>query len=376
MYSKTIRVLVLLTVALCVAGTVPKPAESIAGKPPLTVVSHGGAYTKSQMLAYVRPYRQMRNRWVNVEEYNGGLAEIREQVRSLNVHWDVVDIKVSDAVRGCREGLFEKIDLSILSPSLDGAPATEDYYEGTIQDCMVGQSIFSTVIAYRSGQFSGKKPTTITDFFDIKNFPGARGLRKTPEINLEWALMADGVPPNQVYRVLSSESGIDRAFEVLDRIKGEIVWWTQGTQPPEMLLTGKVVMTSAWNGRIYNANKEHGEDFAIVWDGQIWDFEGWVIPKGTNNFKEALDFIAFSSDPKRMAKQTQYISYGPSRKSAIAIVDENVLRHLPTAEENARNSLQFNFRWWADNKVAIEERFAQWLSEGSWSYDFNALDKN
>jgi spermidine/putrescine-binding protein len=124
MYSKTIRVLVLLTVALCVAGTVPKPAESIAGKPPLTVVSHGGAYTKSQMLAYVRPYRQMRNRWVNVEEYNGGLAEIREQVRSLNVHWDVVDIKVSDAVRGCREGLFEKIDLSILSPSLDGAPAT------------------------------------------------------------------------------------------------------------------------------------------------------------------------------------------------------------------------------------------------------------
>ena len=188
--------------------------------------------------------------------------------------------------------------------------------------------------------------------------------------------MADGVPPNQVYRVLSSESGIDRAFEVLDRIKGEIVWWNKGTHPPEMLRAGKVVMTSAWNGRIYNAIKEHGEDFAIVWDGQIWDFEGWVIPKGTNNLKEALDFIAFSSDPKRMAKQTQYIAYSPSRKSAMAIVDDNVLRHLPTAEENARNSLQFNFRWWADNKVAIEERFAKWLSEGSWGYDFNALDKN
>ena len=35
-------------------------AEPIAGKPPLTVVSRGaGAYTKSQMLAFVNPYRQM-----------------------------------------------------------------------------------------------------------------------------------------------------------------------------------------------------------------------------------------------------------------------------------------------------------------------------
>ena len=376
MFSKTIRVIGLFAVILCVVITASEPTESAMGKPPLTIVSWGGAYTMSQMLAYVRPYRQMRNRWVNVEEYNGGLAKIREQVRSLNVKWDVVDMQLSDAIRGCKEGLFEKIDFAILSPSPDGTLAAKDYYDETLQDCVVGQNIWATVIAYRSSQFPGKSPITITDFFDVKNFPGARGLRKTAEINLEWALMADGVPPNQVYSVLSTDLGINRAFEVLDRIKGKIVWWDKGTHPLELLRTGKVVMTSVWNGRIYNSVKELGEDFVIVWDGQIRDLEVWVIPKGTNNLEEALDFLVFSSNPKRMAMQAQYIGYGPARKSSMAFIGDEVRRHLPTAKENARNALQFNFSWWADNKVAMEKRFSEWLSEKSWRYDFSADDRN
>ena len=135
-------------------------------------------------------------------------------------------------------------------------------------------------------------------------------------------------------------------------------------------------MTSAWNGRIYNSIKEFGEDFKIVWDGQIRDLEVWVIPKGTSNLEAALDFIAFSSDPKRMAMQAQYIAYGPARKSSMAFVGDEIRRHLPTAKENARNALQFNFLWWADNKVAMEERFAEWLGQESWRYDFSAPDRN
>ena len=88
-------------------------AEPIAGKPPLTVVSRGGAYTKNQMLAFVNPYREMTNRWVNVEDHNGGLAQIRKQVGSLNVKWDVVNIEIGHAIRACKEGLLEKIDHSV-----------------------------------------------------------------------------------------------------------------------------------------------------------------------------------------------------------------------------------------------------------------------
>jgi putative spermidine/putrescine transport system substrate-binding protein len=196
--------------------------------------------------------------------------------------------------------------------------------------------------------------------------------------NLEWALMADGVPADQIYRVLSTDSGVERALKVLDRIKGNIVWWEEGSQPVELLLNKKVAMTSAWSGRIFNAVNEGSENFAIIWDGQIWDMDMWVIPKGTANHKEALDFIEFASDPKRMAVQTDHIAYAPVRKSAMALIDDRVRKYLPTAKENAGNVLRIGYGWWATNPqaAAMEERFTQWRVEKPWRYNFNRLDGN
>jgi putative spermidine/putrescine transport system substrate-binding protein len=343
-------------------------AEPIAGKPPLTMVSRGGAYTKSQMLAFVNPYREMTNRWVNVEDHNGGLAQIRKQVGSLNVKWDVVNIEIGHAIRGCKEGLLEKIDHSVL-----GRSAADDFYPEGLQDCAVSQIVGAMVIAYNPDQLSSAKPSTLADFFDFKRFPGARGLRNSPVGNLEWALMADGVPVDQVYQVLSTDSGVDRAFKVLDRIKENIVWWEEGSQPVELLLNRKVVMTSAYSGRIFDANKGRSEDLAIVWDGQVRDAEVWVIPKGTANLREALDFIVFASDPKRMAVHAELGAYAPARKSALAFIDDSVRKHFPTAKENVGNVIGMGFKWWATNKKAIEieARFAQWRAEKTWSYEFD-----
>ena len=348
-------------------------AEPMAGKPPLTVVSTGGTYTKSLMLAYINPYRQMKNRWVNVEDYDLGLAQIRAQVRSLNVKWDVVDIDIASAIRGCEEGLLEKIDHSVL-----GKSAVDDFYPEALQDCAVGNIIYATVIAYNPDQLSSAKPSTLADFFDLERFPGARGLFNSPVGNLEWALMADGVPVDQVYQVLSTESGVDRAFKVLDRIKGNIVWWEDGSQPAELLRNRKVVMTSARSGRIFNAIKDRNEDLAIVWVGQLWDMAVWIIPKGTANLKEALDFIVFASDPKRMALQAELHAYAPVRKSAMALIDDSVRKYLPTAKENAGNVLRIDYKWWINNKQAIEikARFAQWRNEKPWRYNPNPLDES
>jgi putative spermidine/putrescine transport system substrate-binding protein len=363
----------LLAIAAFFVVTGSLQAEPIAGKPPLTVVSWGGAYTRSQMQAFIKPYRQMQNRWVNVEDYNGGLAQIRAQVRSLNVKWDVVDIEIANAIRLCREGLLEKIDHAVL-----GKSAVEDFYPVALQDCAVGENIYATVIAYNPDQLSAKKPSTLADFFDVDRFPGARGLRNSPIGNLEWALLADGVPADQIYRVLSTESGVDRAFNSLDRIKENIVWWEEGSQPAELLRNRKVVMTSAWSGRIFNAIKDRNADLAIVWDGQIWDMDMWVIPKGTSNLNEALDFIVFASDPKRMAVQADHIAYAPVRRSAMNFVDESVRKYLPTAKENARNVLRIGYEWWAtDGHVTgMEERFARWRHEKPWRYNFQPLDGN
>lgn len=358
----------LFAIATLIVFTGSLQAEPIAGKPPLTVVSRGGgAYMKSQMLAFVNPYREMKNRWVNVEVYNGGLAQIRKQVRSLNVKWDVVEIEVADAIRACEEGLLEKIDHSVL-----GESAVDDFYPEALQECAVGETIYAKVIAYNADQMVAEKPTVLADFFDLKRFPGARGLRNSPVVNLEWALMADGVPVDQVYQVLSTDSGVNRAFKVLDRIKENIVWWDDPLQPLELLRSKKVVMTSAYSGGILDAIKKRNEDLAIVWDGQAWDLMVWVIPKETVNLKEARDFIVFASDPKRMAVQANHIAYAPARKSAMAFIDDRVQKYLPTAKQNAANVLRIDHKWWITNKKAIEieARFAQWRVEKPWRYDF------
>ena len=284
----------------------------------LTVVSWGGAYTYSQVQAYHKPFSKQTGLQISSEDYNGGLAQIRVQVESENVKWDVVDLELSDAVRGCDDGLLQKIDLGMLPPAPDGTPAEEDFIPGTLTECAVGQIVWATVVAFDRTKFVDKRPWTIKDFFNVEDFPGKRGLRKSPRVNLEWALMADGVPNNQVYEVLTTSEGVDRAFAVLERIKPHVVWWEAGAQPPQLLADGEVAMTSAYNGRLYNAIFKEKKPFVIIWDAQVWDIDLWGIVKGTPNLAAALDFVKFATDTARLADQANYISYGPVRRSSMA----------------------------------------------------------
>lgn len=344
-------------------------AASAAYAGNLTVVSWGGGYTKSQVEAYHKPWEAMGGKKINSEDYNGGLAEVKAQVESGKVIWDLVDVELSDAVRGCDEGLLEEIDKSILPAGDDGTPATEDFIQGTLVDCGVASIVWSTIYAYDKTKFSGKAPMTMADFFNVKDFPGKRGLRKGPKANLEMALMADGVPAAEVYKVLSTKAGIDRAFAKLDGIKASTIWWEAGAQPPQMLADGEVVMTTAYNGRIFGAQATEKKPFEIVWDGQVWDLDLWVIPKGAPNKADALKFIAFSTDTKRNADQASWISYGPVRKSAAPLVAKHaeagidMKPHMPTAPANFKNALQNDFEFWADHQDELNEKFSAWLAK-------------
>ena len=222
----------------------------------ITVVSWGGAYTKSQVEAYHKPFlKACAGSKIKSQDYNGGIAEIKAQVEGKKVVWDIVDVELSDAIRACDEGLIERIDASKLPKGADGTPAKDDFLPGTLYDCAVANIVWSTIFAYDKTKFKGDVPKTMADFFDLKKFPGKRGLRKGAKVNLEFALIADGVPAKDVYKVLETKEGIDRAFKKLDTIKSSVVWWTAGAQPPQLLADGEVVMTTAYNGRIFKRGR-------------------------------------------------------------------------------------------------------------------------
>jgi putative spermidine/putrescine transport system substrate-binding protein len=254
-----------------------------------------------------------------------------------------------------------------LPAGADGTPAQDDFLEGTLHECAVANIVWSTIFAYDKSKMADG-PTTIGDFFDVAKFPGKRGMRKGPKANLEFALMADGVAAADVYDVLSTPEGVDRAFAKLDTIKGSMVWWEAGAQPPQLLADGEVAMTTAYNGRIFNAVAGEDKPFEIVWDGQIWDLDLWVIPKGAKNKDLAMEFLKFSTATEQLAAQASYISYGPARKSSGPLVgkyhnkDIDMGPQMPTAPVNLKNAVQNNFEFWADNQDQLNERFNAWLA--------------
>ncbi|MFJ3466653.1 extracellular solute-binding protein [Pseudomonas sp. NPDC090201] len=216
---------------------------------------------------------------------------------------------------------------------------------------------------YNTNAFKGQAPTTLADFFDLKKYPGKRGLRKAPQANLEWALMADGVPREKVYATLETEEGVARALAKLDTIKSQVIWWEAGAQPPQLLADGQVSMTSAWNGRIWAAQAKEKQPFKIIWDGQMYDIDVWAVPVGAPNKAKAMDFVRFATSSPVMADQSQYIAYGPTRTSAQSLVHADMKTHMPTDPQNFASALQVNSEWWGDHADELNERFNAWLAK-------------
>ncbi|WP_068117392.1 ABC transporter substrate-binding protein [Tropicimonas marinistellae] len=334
----------------------------------ISVMSWGGAYGKSQIEAYHKPFTEKTGIKVISVDADNPATPIKAQVEAGNVTIDVADVEYADAVRLCDEGLLEEIDPAILPDGADGTPAMDDFLPGAVTDCLVTTIVFSTIFAYDSTKFADTPPTSISDFFDLEAFPGKRGLRKGAKANLEMALMADGVAPEEVYEMLETDEGVDRAFAKLDTIKDSVVWWEAGAQPPQLLADGEVSMTTAYNGRIFNAAVGEGQPFVTVFDGQVYEYDGYVIPKGAPNLEAALDFLVFSTETEQLAEQAKWISYGPARKSSGPLVGlyqdgkTEMGPHMPTAAENLKKALPSDFEFWADRDTELNERFNAWLA--------------
>tara|TARA_B100000809_G_scaffold53157_1_gene48549 strand:- start:955 stop:2049 length:1095 start_codon:yes stop_codon:yes gene_type:complete len=355
-----------------VVSTMVGAALALPAAADVTVASWGGAYTMSQQKAYADTWKGGKANFVN---YNGGLGEVRTQVEAGNIQWDIVDVLPHEARVGCDEGLFEELPRDAFTPAADGTSMDDDTMVTVPNDCVVPQIFWSYVPFYQAGTFDGNpagNPKTIGDFFDVKKFPGKRGIHTWANALIEMALMADGVAAADVYKVMDTAGGIDRAFSKLDTIKDHAVFWSSGSKPLELVSSGEVSMALAYNGRIGAAVLSEGAKFVTNWDGQVLEEEWLVMLKGTKNKKEALEFMVHASAPAQQAGQAKWINYGPMRKSALAIIAAgepwfntgvNIMEHMPNAGEAMNNAVFANPEWWADNGDSISERFKAWMGQ-------------
>ncbi|WP_198586120.1 ABC transporter substrate-binding protein [Roseovarius salinarum] len=352
---------------ILVALALALPGAGRADEPPLTVVSWGGSYEAAQRKAIFTPFTEATGIAVEVKRYDGGIAELRD--RAAAEGWDVIDMLEADAISGCEAGLLAPLDPQALFGD-DAARLAGDMAPAVIRRCSLPQNVYATVMAYDDRAFPGVKPTRIEDFFDVARFPGKRAIRRSPDGILEWALLAEGVPPSQVYDLLSTDRGLRLAFRRLDSLRGHIIWWEDAATPPRLLEEGKAVMASGYNGRFFTAARRDGAPISVVWDGRLIAHDVWAISATADRPEAARRFLRFAVRPGPMARLAERIPYGPARRSALSRIGLGpetgipMRDHLPNAPQHGPRKLVRDSDWASHTRAMRQRRFEAWLEKG------------
>ncbi|TBU88662.1 ABC transporter substrate-binding protein [Phytopseudomonas dryadis] len=319
----------------------------------INVVSFGGSVREAQRQAFYRPFKEATDVLVVNGSYNGQFDKLRRMQAMQHVTWDVMEVESPELARGCEEGLFRPLSESLQREAGDLLP-------GALRPCGVGTFVWSMALAYDTERLS-QAPRNWADFWDVQRFPGGRGLRQGAKYNLEFALLADGVPASEVYTRLATAAGVEQAFRKLDELRPHIRWWQAGEEPVRRLADGGVVMSAAYSGRI-GAAQDQGAKLGLVWAGSIYDFDFWAIPRGSINVQEAERFIHFASQAEPQRAFAELIPYGPVNRQATSSLSAERAARLPTAEANMRDALAIGVDFWAEHGDALEQRFTAWLA--------------
>lgn len=318
----------------------------------IVVRDDGGIYTKAYEAVLYRPFTELTGiKVVGVQATAEPTAQIKSMVDAKSYTWDMAKISQPAVMLLSAGGKY------LEKHGLESDPVISKIPGQFMTPYGVGTNVYTTVLAYRTDKFKGRKaPASWADMWNVKDFPGRRALRKYPFDTIEEALLADGVSTNQVY-----PCNLDRAFASLDKISKQVaVWWTTGAQVEQMLGSGEIDLVATWASRAQSA-MANGAPVAIVWNQNIWGCDSWAILKGTPNADACREFIKFASDPKRMAALTNYFPAGVTQPEAFSFVKPDVARNCPTFPENIKNGIHINAAYWNQNQSTALERFNRWI---------------
>lgn len=318
-------------------------------KPDHIVVNHsGGAMGSAMRKAFINTFEKKYGIRV-VETSPVDFGKLRAMVDSGNVEWQVTEIGGQDSIRASKLNLVEKIDTKIVDRA--------NYPAKAQQPNVFASSVYTTIIGYRTDVFKGgTHPQSWADWWDVKKFPGARSMRNHPIDNIEFALIADGVPKDKLYPL-----DMDRAFRKLDQIKPHVAaWWTTGAQPAQLLLDKEVVLATGWNGRFYDLIKK-GAPIDIEWNEGALKQGSFVIPRGAKHQYWANKFLAEMAIPQQQAIYASEMGYPGLNLESLKYVDPKVKEYLPTNEKYLSKQFWIDDAWHAEHGAQAQERWNAWM---------------
>jgi putative spermidine/putrescine transport system substrate-binding protein len=345
------------SLALLLAGALALPAAAQR----LTVVNQGGASGDAQRSAIFEPFSRETGITIVTDTYNQELARLRSQVETGNLIWDVASVHSINEAAGCSEGLYERIDWSRHVPAASFAAV------GGFGECGAPYLVSPGAMVYDADRFPGDAaPRSWADFWNVQKFPGRRGMVYQPDQTLEVALMADGVAPQDVPRVLTGPGGVDRAFRKLDELRPHIRWWRSGDESMQLLLTGEVTLGYAWQGRVNAANRSSNRNFRMVWEAGFTSSVIYLaVLKGSPQVDAAIRLVQYQLAAEPQARFTQILGAPPANIESYALIPPERRGQLPGqyADRGMMQAGSLYLNFWLDNGDAVRQRFARFLAQ-------------
>lgn len=354
MTTTTRRQIIAAALAVPLAGFIAQAATADT----LNVAGSGGGLAQVMDMLYDQPFTAATGIQVNALATSDRASALQAMMRAGNTIWDVAELTPVDYAIASTNGWLEPIDWARADPENMLPDAAR------LDDAAV-VATYSTILAVRTDRLpEGESMTSWADFWDVETFPGARALQNSVMDNLEFALLADGVPLDQLYEQLATDEGVDRAFAKLDEIKPHVTaWWTAGAQPVQMLADGEVAYTSAWNGRITQLRAD-GVPVDMVWQGGALKPSYMAIIRGTQMVDAAHEYLRMMlTDAERAAQFAEMVAYPAMLPQLYDHLPEEVGANLPTYPANMEVQFVTDALFWAERMDDLRERWDEWLLE-------------
>ncbi|MCC7283325.1 MAG: extracellular solute-binding protein [Acetobacteraceae bacterium] len=317
----------------------------------LTVVGFGGGFQDAARRALFRPFAAATGIAVQDETYNGEMARIYAMVRNRDVVWDVVMVEAPELARGCEDGVFAKIDWAMMG--------RDRFIPAGVQECGAGAVAWGAAVFWDSAR-TPHGPRSFAEFFDLQRFPGKRAMRSGPKMTLEIALMADGVAREDVYRVLATREGQDRAFAVLDRVRPSLVFWRAGAQPLQLVASGEVAYATGYTGRVVQA-KAQGAKLAMTWDTLLYSVDYWAAVADGPRLADAMRMIRWMTGLEPLLELAKIWPASPAHRAFSERPDLRAANPDSVAT-NAAHGLFIDTEFWIEHGEDLEKRFAAWAA--------------
>lgn len=351
----------LLSVPFIAEATRAWAQDKLAGAGQVVAFSWGGSYTESVRRYLYEPFTEATG--IKVVEVVGdqSVPLVKAMYQAGRVDWDIAFLPRKNYPEMYEAGMFVPIDYSLWDQeSLDGTPT-----EARIKDAVyIDQN--SVILAYDQRAFPEGGPQTWVDFWDVKRFPGPRGLFASRGMeNIRHALIAAGFTKKDIWPL--TDDKIDLAFKKLNEIKPHITkWWSAGGEPEQLLTNREYVATSIYDGRAIAAIRQ-GAPIKCSWEGAHVGPNLGAILKGGPNTKNAQKLIAFWNRAQIAAGLTQATGYPGPNLNQLKYLPPDLVALLSINPVNASKCINDDFAWLQTkrpdgktNEDHIQDRWLAW----------------